>query len=215
MAIIKPGQLSSGSYSISGSFSGSFFGNGSNLTNLPTSQIETGSFVTTSSFNAFTGSYNTGSFTGSFIGNGSGLTGVISSSYALTASYAVSASYEINYETSSSYAETASVAYFAQTASYVSSIIKGEATINFGPTPGSNYAITTVSSSLVTNNSNINIYIMSTSSADHNTMEHQIFSLYGTVIPDNIINNTSFDIIALSELRLDGTFKVKYTINNN
>jgi hypothetical protein len=151
MAIIKPGQLSSGSYSISGSFSGSFFGNGSELT------------------------------------------GVISSSHALTSS----------------------VAYFAQTASYVPSIIKGEATINFGSTPGSNYAITTVSSSLVTNNSNINIYIMSTSSADHNTMEHQIFSLYGTVMPDNIINNTSFDIIALSELRLDGTFKVRYIINNN
>jgi hypothetical protein len=122
MAIIKPGQLSSGSYSISGSFSGSFFGDGSNLANLPIPQIETGSFVTTSSFNAFTGSYNTGSFTGSFIGNGSGLTGVISSSFALTASYAVSASYEINYETSSSYAETASVAIsasYAETASFV------------------------------------------------------------------------------------------------
>jgi len=78
MALIKPGQLSSGSFSISGSFSGSFFGDGSNLTNLPIPQIETGSFVTTSSFNAFTGSYNTGSFSGSFEGT---------SSYALTASY--------------------------------------------------------------------------------------------------------------------------------
>jgi len=35
MAIIKPEQLSSGTYNISGSFSGSFHGNGSNLTNLP------------------------------------------------------------------------------------------------------------------------------------------------------------------------------------
>ncbi len=76
MAILKPEQLSSGSYSISGSFSGSFFGDGSNLANLPIPQIETGSFVTTSSFNTFTGSYNTGSFTGSFTGDGSGLTGV-------------------------------------------------------------------------------------------------------------------------------------------
>jgi hypothetical protein len=33
-----------------------------------TSSINTSSFVTTSSFNAFTGSYNTGSFTGSFTG---------------------------------------------------------------------------------------------------------------------------------------------------
>jgi hypothetical protein len=88
MAILKPEQLSSGSYSISGSFSGSFSGDGSNLANLPIPQIETGSFVTTSSFNAFTGSYNTGSFTGSFTGNGSGLTGIVSSSFAQTASYA-------------------------------------------------------------------------------------------------------------------------------
>jgi hypothetical protein len=42
----------------------------------------TGSFVTTSSFNAFTGSYNTGSFTGSFTGTLNG-----TASYALTASY--------------------------------------------------------------------------------------------------------------------------------
>jgi hypothetical protein len=88
MAILKPEQLSSGSYSISGSFSGSFSGDGSNLANLPIPQIETGSFVTTSSFNAFTGSYNTGSFTGSFTGDGSGLTGIISASFAQTASYA-------------------------------------------------------------------------------------------------------------------------------
>ena len=35
MAIIKPEQLRSGSYSISGSFSGSFFGDGSGLTGIP------------------------------------------------------------------------------------------------------------------------------------------------------------------------------------
>jgi len=97
----------------------------------------------------------------------------------------------------------------------VSSIIKGEATVDFGATPGSNYTTTTISTPFVTNNSNIHIYIMSTASAHHNAMEHQIFSLYGTVMPDNIINNTSFDIVALSQLRLDGTFKVRYTINNN
>jgi len=54
MAIIKPGQLSSGSFSISGSFSGSFFGDGSNLVNIPTQSFETGSFATTSS-NTFYG----------------------------------------------------------------------------------------------------------------------------------------------------------------
>lgn len=103
----------------------------------------------------------------------------------------------------------------AESSSIVTSIERGEATINFGATPGSNYATTTISSSFVTNNSNIHIYIMSTSSVDHNAAEHQIFSLYGTVMPSNIIENTSFDIVALTDLRLDGTFKVKYTINNN
>ena len=41
--------------------------------------FDTGSFVTTSSFDAFTSSYTTGSFTGSFAGDGSGLTNVPSS----------------------------------------------------------------------------------------------------------------------------------------
>lgn len=48
-------------------------------------QIDTSSFVTTSSFNNFTSSYNTGSFTGSF-------TGILYG----TASWAVSASYAAN-----------------------------------------------------------------------------------------------------------------------
>jgi hypothetical protein len=40
---------------------------------LPGDSVSTGSFVSTSSFNEFTSSYNTGSFTGSFTGDGSGL----------------------------------------------------------------------------------------------------------------------------------------------
>jgi hypothetical protein len=50
-------QLPTGSYTISGSFSGSFQGDGSGLINLPPSTIDTGSLVTTSSFNSFTSSY--------------------------------------------------------------------------------------------------------------------------------------------------------------
>jgi hypothetical protein len=45
MAIIKPEQLSSGTYSISGSFSGSFHGDGSDLNNLPSNVISTGSYA--------------------------------------------------------------------------------------------------------------------------------------------------------------------------
>jgi hypothetical protein len=43
--------------------------------------ILTSSFVSTSSFDNFTSSYNTGSFTGSFIGDGSGLTGIQASKW--------------------------------------------------------------------------------------------------------------------------------------
>jgi len=64
--------------------------------------IDTGSFVTTSSFNNFTSSYNTGSFTGSFTGIFNGTASwansasqAISASYALSSSYALSASYSI------------------------------------------------------------------------------------------------------------------------
>jgi hypothetical protein len=41
----------------------------------------TSSFVSTSSFNAFTSSYNTGSFLGAFTGDGSGLTGLPTSQW--------------------------------------------------------------------------------------------------------------------------------------
>ena len=46
------------------------------------SPIDTGSFVTTSSFNAFTSSYNTGSFSGSFEGTASYATNALTASYA-------------------------------------------------------------------------------------------------------------------------------------
>ena len=64
--------------SLSGSFTGSLQGTASFTTtasyalfaaNGGGSNVDTGSLVTTSSFNAFTSSYNTGSFTGSFTGS--------------------------------------------------------------------------------------------------------------------------------------------------
>lgn len=69
---IKVVPIGSSSGSFSGSFQGTFTGDGSGLTNLPTQSFNTGSLVTTASFNAFTASYNTGSFTGSFVGTFTG-----------------------------------------------------------------------------------------------------------------------------------------------
>jgi hypothetical protein len=69
--------------------------------------VDTGSFVTTSSFNSFTSSYNSGSFTGSFTGIFNG-----TASWAYSASQAISASYVLSssYALSSSYSTTASYA---------------------------------------------------------------------------------------------------------
>jgi hypothetical protein len=74
----------------------------------------TGSFVSTSSFNAFTSSYNTGSFLGSFTGSLEG-----TGSYALQA---LSASYAEN-SNSASYAISSSFATNALTASYLEGYI--------------------------------------------------------------------------------------------
>lgn len=128
MRQFKPGQLQTGSlYNISASYAvtASFALNGGGGGGTT---INTGSFVTTSSFNAFTSSYATGSFTGSFVGTLLGTSSwasnsVTASYYAgtvTTASYAVTASYVLN-AVSSSYATTASYAINAVSASYAPS----------------------------------------------------------------------------------------------
>jgi hypothetical protein len=93
--------------------------------------IDTSSFVTTSSFNTFTSSYNSGSFTGSFTGSFYGTASwaysssqAISSSYATSASYALSSSYaeSASYSLSSSYTLSSSYSVsssFATTSSYI------------------------------------------------------------------------------------------------
>ena len=90
--------------------------------------IDTGSFVTTSSFNAFTSSYNTGSFTGSFTGSLFG-----TSSWAVSASNAQTASYVLN-AVSSSFTSTASYATIAGNGG-VTQLLAG-ANITLGPTNG-------------------------------------------------------------------------------
>jgi hypothetical protein len=108
MALIKPEQLRSGSYNITGSFTGSFYGDGSNIVGIVSASYATSaSFVTNTPF-ATSASYAVSS---SYAAN---------APFATSASYAVSSSYAANapFATSASYAETASIAY---TASYVSS----------------------------------------------------------------------------------------------
>ena len=94
---------------------------------------DTGSLLLSSSFNAFTSSYNTGSFTGSFTGDGSQLTGIVSSKWSgsnpitregnveITGSLRVTGGITASLFGTASWAEnaeTASYSLFALTASY-------------------------------------------------------------------------------------------------
>jgi hypothetical protein len=75
MRQFKPGQLQTGSiYPITAS-------NAVTASYALNANVNTGSLVTTASFNTFTSSYTTGSFTGSFRGDGSQLTGIVSSKW--------------------------------------------------------------------------------------------------------------------------------------
>ena len=103
----------SGLFKATGSFTGSFIGDGSQLTGIshPTSSISS-SYALTASYveTAQTASYVLNAVSSSYSTTSSYAFNAVSSSYALTASYAVSASHEIIHELSSSYAETASFA---------------------------------------------------------------------------------------------------------
>lgn len=91
-----------------------------------------------------------------------------------------------------------------------SKITSGTTEIDFGLAPGGNYATTTISLATVTTTSIINVYMMSEATATHNAYEHSIVPIKLTA--GNIVNGVSFDIIAVTEWRLTGTFKIKYTI---
>jgi len=96
----------------------------------------------------------------------------------------------------------------------VPSVNSGIITLDFGSAPGTNITTASIYNSNVDSNSVINIYIMNTSSIDHSDADHQILSLYGKVLPGNIIDNTSFVATCITDLRLTGTFKAKYSIIN-
>ena len=139
-----PFILSSGSqqllYVDGNGVSGSFVGDGSKLTNIPTQNIDTSSLATTaslagvyasqsfytptSSFNYFTSSYNTGSFKGNLQGTASLSISAswapyqASSSYSNTSLYAATASHYEGSVNSASYASTASLSIQALSASY-------------------------------------------------------------------------------------------------
>lgn len=91
-----------------------------------------------------------------------------------------------------------------------SRLYSGTVEINFGSVPGTNMIVTTVALASVQTASIINVFMASEATTTHNAYEHSIVPMKLTA--GNIVNGVSFDIIAMTELRLTGTFKVKYTI---
>ena len=86
----------------------------------------------------------------------------------------------------------------------------GEATLNFGSAPGTNTVTTTVTGEAgILATSSVQAYLMGDSTATHNAYEHEIVPM--TITCGNIVAGTGFDIIASSELRLTGTFKVRWS----
>jgi hypothetical protein len=81
----------------------------------------------------------------------------------------------------------------------------GIATLDFGGVPGTNRVTSTVTGQAgILSDSHIEAWLMGATTATHNAYEH-------TFVPmdlrcSNIVAGTGFDIIATTNLRLNGTF---------
>lgn len=87
----------------------------------------------------------------------------------------------------------------------------GTATIDFGAAPGTNsatVAVTGQTSILAT--SNVTLNMMGDTTADHNAIEHQLIPNYISLTAGSMVAGTGFTITAYTELRLTGTFKVRW-----
>lgn len=85
----------------------------------------------------------------------------------------------------------------------------GTAILDFGNVPGTNITTTTVTGqTLIASDSFAEAFLMVDSTATHNSYEHSILPII--LRCGNVIEGNGFDIIASSELRLTGTFSVKW-----
>lgn len=88
----------------------------------------------------------------------------------------------------------------------------GTAILDFGATPGTNVVTTTIiGQAAILSGSLVEAWVMAEATATHNAYEHSIVPI--KVVCGNIIAGVGFDIIASTELRLDGTFSVKWVWN--
>ena len=85
----------------------------------------------------------------------------------------------------------------------------GSAVLDFGSAPGTNYVTTTVTGETgILAGSKVEAFIMAEATATHNAYEHTIAPIKLTC--GNIVAGTGFDIYAVTDWRLDGTFNVSW-----
>lgn len=85
----------------------------------------------------------------------------------------------------------------------------GTATLDFGSTPGGNVATTTIAGQAgIVSGSLVEAFIMGDSTADHNVAEHELVPM--RLRCGNIVAATGFDVTAITDLRLTGTFSVRW-----
>jgi hypothetical protein len=91
-----------------------------------------------------------------------------------------------------------------------SSAVSGSATLNFGSAPGTNRVFVNVTGqSGILATSTISCFLMYDTTPTHNGEEHLFVALNvsaGTIVP-----GVGFTIYAVTELRLSGTFTVRWT----
>lgn len=85
----------------------------------------------------------------------------------------------------------------------------GQATINFGNTPGSNIASVAITGQTnILTTSIVKVFVKPSSTIHHNEYEHNLFLIGGSLIASDIVAGTGFTITAHSTLRLTGTFNI-------
>jgi len=86
----------------------------------------------------------------------------------------------------------------------------GTATINFGAAPGTNHATIAVTGQTgIGANDHVEAFIMGNdSTATHNTYEHMVAPI--KLSASSVVAGTGFTINAITDWRLNGTFKCRW-----
>lgn len=87
----------------------------------------------------------------------------------------------------------------------------GSATINFGAAPGTNtVSVTVTGQAAIISGSMVTAAFMAEASTDHTVYEHTLIGKWVSLSCGNIVAATGFDITAMTELRLTGTWTVRW-----